>query len=171
MVHFSGLGYIGVLQVFASQVLRVSGSRYFGFLVLGFCGLGLFRPWVFKGLRSFGSGFLGCRIFQSSVPKVLRSWVRLFWDLCFFQSLFPGILGFSTLRHFRVQGLLGQAFWVSGFFNLKVFVPSFVYFRFVGSKIVGVLDWGVLGSSCCRFPSLRFLNPFWVWDFWSLLFF
>ena len=85
---------------------------------------------------------------------------QAFWDLCFFQSLFSGILGFSTLRHFRVQGLLGQAFWVSGFFNLKVFVPSFVYFRFVGSKIVGVVDWGVLGSSCCRFPSLRFSESF-----------
>ena len=44
VVHFSGLRYIGVLQEFASQVLRVSGSRYFGFLVPGFCGLGLSGP-------------------------------------------------------------------------------------------------------------------------------
>ena len=85
---------------------------------------------------------MGCRIFQSSVfsPQGSKILGQALWDLCLFQSLFSGILGFSTLRHFRVQGLLGQAFWVSGFFNLKVFVPSFVYFRFVGSKIVGVVD-------------------------------
>ena len=61
-------------------------------MVLGFCGLGLFSPLVFMGLRSLGSGFLGLRIFQSSVPKVLRS----------FGS---GILG---LRNFSVFSPLGS---------------------------------------------------------------
>ena len=36
--------YIGVLRGFCSQVLKVSGSWDFSFLVLGFCGLRLFRP-------------------------------------------------------------------------------------------------------------------------------
>ena len=42
--------------------------------------------------------------------------------------------------HFRVQDLLGPAFWVSGLFSLRIFVLRFVYFRFVGSKVVGVVD-------------------------------
>lgn len=36
--------YIGVLRGFCSQVLKVSGSWDFSFLVLGFFGLRLFRP-------------------------------------------------------------------------------------------------------------------------------
>ena len=36
--------YIGVLRGFCSQVLKVSGSWDLSFLVLGFCGLRLFRP-------------------------------------------------------------------------------------------------------------------------------
>ena len=69
VVYFSGLRYIGVLQVFASQVLRVSGSRYFGFLVPGFG----WRPKAECSEEKWGHWSFDCR----SGPCLVASWC---WD-------------------------------------------------------------------------------------------
>ena len=167
---------------FRSQIYRgpssfcLSSFKGFRFKVLWLFGSGFlwswaFRPWVFKGLRSFGSGFLGCRIFQSSVPKVLRSWVRLFGISVFFS------LCSLVSQAFQPLGISGfKVFWVR-LFGSQVF--SILRFLFLALCILGLLDQRQLGLQIegCQvllvadFQVLGFLNPFWVWDFWSLLFF
>lgn len=78
-----------------------------------------------------------------------------------------------------MSGIFSYIFWVLGFGSYKLMVFGFLgltslgvprFFRSQVLRVSGSWDFGflILGFVVL---GLGFLSPFWVWDFWSLLFF
>ena len=78
-----------------------------------------------------------------------------------------------------MSGIFSYIFWVLGFGSYKLMVFGFLgltysgvprFFRSQVLRVSGSWDIGFLILGFCGLR-VRFLSPFWVWNFWSLLFF